>query len=107
MTSGDIGDQAENIFENFLIERPQTLSLMGFFKFTNVKIINRPNATIILNINIALRKNLLFKSTPPPSDRNSDYGKAYLVYRMKLFVRPFIRGGLLNLDYTCFVCRNG
>jgi predicted outer membrane repeat protein len=101
--------QSKTIYENLVIEKAQVTSTKGLFRFSNVKIINRPNTTIILNINIALKRDLFFKSTPPPSRKNSETydGTLNLVSKIKLFVRPCLRGELLNLDYTCFSCKKG
>ena len=102
-------NKTESESENIVIEKNQAISLKGLFNFINLKIITKPNTTIILKITINREKDLLFQSTPSNSQINSKKNneKLTVVSRMKLFVRPCLRGEILMPDFTCYLCLRG
>jgi predicted outer membrane repeat protein len=102
-------DFAKNSTNDLVIESGQATSSKGLFKFNNVKIITNPNTTIFLKITINCERTLFFISSPPNSELYSDKYDGTLTFeaRLKLFVRPCLKGEILKPDYSCYFCQEG
>ena len=72
----------------------------------NIKIIAKPDSTVVLGVSVDCKNDTFFKSTNPNMVIKYD-GSFRIETKIKFFVRPCIRGEILMPDNTCYFCKQG